>query len=149
MMPSRFLGAGSSSKYTRNYTNFHITITMIIGSKSNTNAFLKREYNLHLISSHNNLDDHIGSNPIIMPSQREETPYTYHSSSSKQDDHLGRNPIKMPSQKEEMHYKYYASSSNLGTHVGSKSCNYPFTNRGDTLCLSSSSNLDDHIVSVH
>jgi hypothetical protein len=94
MMPSRFMGAGSSSKYTRNYTNFHITITMIIGSKSNNNAFLKREYNLHLVSSHNNLDDHIGSNPIIMPSQREEKPYTYHSSSSKQDDHLGRNPIK-------------------------------------------------------
>jgi len=55
----------------------------------------------------------------------------------------------MPSQKEEMHYKYYASSCNLDTHVGSKSSNYPFTNRGDTLCLSSSSNLDDHIVSVH
>jgi hypothetical protein len=78
---------------------------------------MKREYNLHLVSSHNNLDDHIGSNPIIMPSQRAETPYTYHSSSSKQDDHLGHNPIKMPSQKEEMHYKYYASSSNLDTHV--------------------------------
>jgi hypothetical protein len=88
-------------------------------------------------------------NPIKMPSQREETPYTYHSSSSKQDDHLGSNPIKMPSQKEEMHYKYYASSCNLDTQVGSKSSNYPFTNRGDTLCLSSSSNLDDHIVSVH
>jgi hypothetical protein len=55
----------------------------------------------------------------------------------------------MPSQKEELHYTYYASSCNPGTHVGSKSSNYPFTNWGDTLCLSSSSNLDDHIVSAH
>jgi hypothetical protein len=75
MMPSRFLGVRSSSKYTRNYTYFHIAITMIIGSKSNNNAFLKREDNFRLLSSHNNLDDHIGSNPIILPSQKEETPF--------------------------------------------------------------------------